>query len=99
MAAYPQRVTLATVLACMVWGGVAIPECSVDVLGVDEVTLFQTHAFSRSFPFLKGGPSSLWGDRPQGGAMPQGEDKGCAEAGGRGGGGGRSDAGNTSADV
>ena len=37
MATYPQRVTLATVLACVVWGGVAIPECSVDILGVDKV--------------------------------------------------------------
>ena len=37
VATYPQRVTLATVLACVVWGGVAIPECSVDILGVDEV--------------------------------------------------------------
>ena len=40
VATYPQRVTLATVLACVVWGGVAIPECSVDILGVDKVILF-----------------------------------------------------------
>ena len=37
MVAEPQRLTLATVLACVSWGGVAVPECSVDVLGVDKV--------------------------------------------------------------
>ena len=63
VAAYPQRVTLTTVLACVVWGGVAIPECSVQILSVDEVTSFQTHAFIEKFPFFpEGGPGGIGGD-------------------------------------
>ena len=59
MVAEPQRLTLATVLACVSWGGVAVPECSVDVLGVDKVvpSTYRKSSLSPGLLFPTGGLS------------------------------------------